>query len=275
MRDRIDASALYRAVWAWHFYAGLIVLPFLVLLATTGAVYLFKPEIDHAVYRDLIEVPARAQAAVPLAASVTAVERALDGRVEQVMLADRPDRSLRMLVRVASGEARTAYADPYDGRFLGSTPAGGVMQLIRKVHSLQYFGFWASSLIEIAAGWTIVLVAMGFFLWWPRGRRAGVVSIGGSPGTRRFWRDLHAVIGAFTAVVVLFLAVTGMPWSKFWGVQGWVDGIVGEQLATLTRQTPVVLYVDKSVRFERFVKVIDLLKANRLEKLSIVARGDR
>jgi biopolymer transport protein ExbD len=50
---------------------------------------------------------------------------------------------------------------------------------------------------------------------------------------------------------------------------------LGERLASLNRQTPVVLYVDKSVRFERFVKIIDLLKANQLEKLSIVARGDR
>jgi biopolymer transport protein ExbD len=50
---------------------------------------------------------------------------------------------------------------------------------------------------------------------------------------------------------------------------------LGKQLASLARQTPVVLYVDKSVRFDRFVTVIDLLKTNKLEKLSIVARGDR
>jgi biopolymer transport protein ExbD len=50
---------------------------------------------------------------------------------------------------------------------------------------------------------------------------------------------------------------------------------LGEQLSALTGQTPVVLYVDKSVRFERFVTVIDLLKANKLERLSIVARGGR
>jgi uncharacterized iron-regulated membrane protein len=39
-----------------------------------------------------------------------------------------------------------------------------------------------------------------------------------------FWRDLHAVTGAFSAAVILFLAVTGMPWSLFWGdhVQRWV-----------------------------------------------------
>ncbi|MET0071315.1 MAG: TonB system transport protein ExbD [Candidatus Thiodiazotropha sp.] len=50
---------------------------------------------------------------------------------------------------------------------------------------------------------------------------------------------------------------------------------LGRELALLTAQTPVVLYVDKSVPFDRFVTVIDLLKANKLEKLSIVARGNR
>ncbi|MES9944644.1 MAG: biopolymer transporter ExbD [Candidatus Thiodiazotropha sp.] len=51
------------------------------------------------------------------------------------------------------------------------------------------------------------------------------------------------------------------------------DGL-GEQLSLLIERTPVVLYVDKTVRFERFVTVIDLLKANKLETLSIVARGN-
>ena len=32
-----------------------------------------------------------------------------------------------------------------------------------------------------------------------------------------WWRDLHAVTGAFAGVVIFFLAFTGMPWSKFWG----------------------------------------------------------
>ncbi|HUO21731.1 MAG TPA: PepSY domain-containing protein, partial [Caulobacteraceae bacterium] len=51
----------------------------------------------------------------------------------------------------------------------------------------------------------------------------GVVSVRGSPSRRIFWRDLHAVTGAFAGAVILFLAVTGMPWSMFWGahVQKW------------------------------------------------------
>ncbi len=215
-------SPLYRAVWRWHFYAGLLIMPFLILLAVTGALYLFKPEIEHVVYRDMIEVSERGQPASPSAIE-TSVEHALRGEMLQVILPERPDRSVRALVRIPSGDVRTAYLDPYDARFLGSTDYGGVMQIVRKIHSLQLFGFWASSLIEIAAGWAIVMVLTGVFLWWPRGADSGVITIRGAPSSRRFWRDLHAVTGAFAGAFMLFLAVTGMPWSMFWGkqVQTW------------------------------------------------------
>ncbi|MBD3838367.1 PepSY domain-containing protein, partial [Brevundimonas sp.] len=47
-----DLSGAYRAVWRWHFYAGVFVMPVLMLLALTGGLYLFKDEIDGALYRD-------------------------------------------------------------------------------------------------------------------------------------------------------------------------------------------------------------------------------
>ena len=41
------AGAAYRTIWRWHFYAGLFVLPFILILSVTGAIYLFKPQIDR------------------------------------------------------------------------------------------------------------------------------------------------------------------------------------------------------------------------------------
>ena len=38
---------LYRTIWRWHFYAGLFVIPFILILSVTGAAYLFKPELDR------------------------------------------------------------------------------------------------------------------------------------------------------------------------------------------------------------------------------------
>ena len=32
----MTGAALYRTIWRWHFYAGLYVIPFLLMLATTG-----------------------------------------------------------------------------------------------------------------------------------------------------------------------------------------------------------------------------------------------
>ena len=220
----MDNRSLYNAVWRWHFIAGLLVLPFLLMMAITGGAYLFQPELDHLAYRRLEDVPVRAGAMAPPSIVIPKVEAALHGRVLLFTLAARPDRAVRLLVRAPSGETLTAFADPYDGHLIGATAYGGIMQLVRKIHSLQKFGFWASCLIEIVAGWAIVLVGTGLFLWWPRDKTAaGVVSVRGSPAKRVFWRDVHAVTGAFAGAVILFLAVTGMPWSMFWGahVQSW------------------------------------------------------
>lgn len=49
--------------------------------------------------------------------------------------------------------------------------------------------------------------------------------------------------------------------------------MLSEGLKELGRETPMVLRVDKAVRFEMFVSVIDLLKKYQLEKLSIETKG--
>nr|WP_250637309.1 PepSY domain-containing protein [Salipiger sp. CCB-MM3] len=50
---RAASAALYRAVWRWHFIAGLVILPFVLILAITGGIYLFKDEINDAAYQNL------------------------------------------------------------------------------------------------------------------------------------------------------------------------------------------------------------------------------
>jgi hypothetical protein len=50
------AGHFYRVVWRWHFYAGLFVVPFMVMLAVTGIIYLFKPQLDRLMYHDLMVV---------------------------------------------------------------------------------------------------------------------------------------------------------------------------------------------------------------------------
>lgn len=221
------STSLYRAVWRWHFYAGLLTLPFLVLLAVTGGLYLFRDEIDGLVYRDLKRVEAQAIAQTAPSAQVAAALGAFPGIVFKYLPPADAGASAEIGVKTADGRKLSVFVDPYGGRVLGEIPdKGSVMWVVRQLHSLAYLGPWGRGAIEIAGGWMILLVASGVYLWWPRGREGGALSVRGSPKRRMFWRDLHAVTGLFVGGVIVFLAVTGMPWSVLWGdtVNGWANG---------------------------------------------------
>ena len=36
----------YAAIWRWHFYAGMLCIPFVIWLALTGSIYLWRPQIE-------------------------------------------------------------------------------------------------------------------------------------------------------------------------------------------------------------------------------------
>lgn len=216
----MNESALYRRVWRWHFYAGLVCLPFLMLLAATGGLYLFKDPIENWVYRPLLTVDVKPGTPLSAEALVSRALVALPGTAVRFVSPPAPGRSAEVGVQTASAGVVAVYLDPADGRVLGQVAdASRLMTVIKHLHSLALVGQVANLWIEVVAGWAIVLVASGLFLWWPRGRSGGVLSIRGRPRERLWWRDLHAVTGCVAAAAILFLAVTGMPWSAFWGEQ--------------------------------------------------------
>lgn len=207
-------SAAYRTVWRMHFFAGLIALPFLMLMALTGAIYLFKPEIDDWQTRSVAAIaPSDAQTA-PSAWADAAIATA-PGRVATILVPERDDRAVRVTVETGDG-SRAVFVDPTDARVTGQARDEALTDLVAQIHSLSLFGLGLNILIELVAGWSMVLVATGVFLWWPRKRDAGVVTVKARAG-RPWWRDVHAVTGLYAGGVLFFLAATGMPWSAIWG----------------------------------------------------------
>ncbi len=208
-------SGPYRAVWRWHFYAGLLVLPFLMLMALTGGVYLFKSEIDDWRTRSVAAIQPGRPPSPPSEWSMAATAAA-PGRVAAVLVPDRPDRAVQVTVAGIDGSQKVVFVDPAGARVTGVRGAGGITETVKRIHSLIILGPGMNLVVEIVAGWAMILVATGVFLWWPRGRGAGVVTIRGRGG-RPLWRDLHAVTGLYAGGFIFFLAFTGMPWSTVWG----------------------------------------------------------
>ncbi|MCQ0971330.1 PepSY domain-containing protein [Paracoccus sp. TK19116] len=226
-RPRAAASDLYRAVWRWHFYAGLLVLPFLITLSLTGAAYLFRDEIDAIVHADIKRVAVQEGETLRPEQLVASALTSVPGRAVKYTDPPAADLSAEVTVASDSGQRMAVYVNPYEGNVLGARPdRSTVMWTVRYLHSLRYFGPVARGIIEIVGGWTILLVGTGIFLWWPRGQQGGVVSVRGQPRRRIFWRDTHAVPGIFVGSFIVFLAITGLPWSQVWGgkVNEWANG---------------------------------------------------
>lgn len=225
--SRAGASDLYRAVWRWHFYAGLLVLPFMITLAVTGALYLFDDQIDRIVHSDVKRVAVQPDRPLGAEQMVAAALTFQLGTAVKFTGPPAPDASAEVTVVAASGTRMAVNVDPYDGHVLGARPdQSTLMWTVRHLHSLRLFGPVARGIIEIVGGWSILLVGTGIYLWWPRQQAGGVVSVRGTPRRRVFWRDLHAVTGLAVGGFIVFLAVTGMPWSNIWGgkVNEWANG---------------------------------------------------
>jgi len=217
---RVSREAVYRAVWRWHFYAGLICLPFLILLSTTGALYLFKDEINAALFPRRFVVPASDRPSLGPDRLVYVASQAVPDAAPLTYLDPAGPTDPAVVTMAKDGEKTLVSLDPRSGDVVGRvTPDGDVMMVIRRLHSLSYFGPVANGIVEVVAGFLIVLVLTGTYLWWPRGQVGGVVTVRGDPRRRVWWRDLHAVTGFVAGGGLLFLALTGLPWSIVWGQQ--------------------------------------------------------
>ncbi|MGE0742832.1 MAG: PepSY-associated TM helix domain-containing protein [Hyphomonadaceae bacterium] len=206
-----------RAVWRWHFYAGLFCIPFVLWLAITGSIYLFRPQIEAMMDRpytqlDLTGAPTSASAQV-----FHAIAAVPGGTLAAYQLPAAPDSAVQILVD--RGEERfRVYVHPETGAVLKLiNDDQRFMRQIFHLHGELLMGDRGSLIVELAACWAIVMIVTGLILWWPRGARG----LGGVlyPRLRKafFWRDLHAVVGVWVSALALFLLVTGLPWTNNWG----------------------------------------------------------
>jgi len=210
----------YNLAWRWHFYAGLFVAPFMVMLALTGIIYLFKPQLDPLMYGDLLNVPAghHALAADDLLKQVR--QAYPEGQVKQYLPPVNAERSAQFVV-IDKGRELNVFIDPYHGDILGEQDAKNNLQaMARAIHGELLIGTVGDRLVEMAAGWGVVLVVSGLYLWWPRGQSsAGVLWPRWNVRGRLFWRDLHVVLGFWGAAFLLVMLLSGMTWTGFWGKQ--------------------------------------------------------
>lgn len=213
-----NSRALYRTIWRWHFYAGIFCIPFVIVLALTGAIYLFKPYYENWQEAQFHQLPTTGERLLPNQQIQAAIDAVPGGKFLSYRLPQHSNESV--LVKVQADRQWQVFVNPHTGEVVGKQESDWqLMNIVKTIHGELLIGDVGSILVELAACWAIVLIVTGLYLWWPRNARgmAGVIYPRLRNGSRTFWRDLHAVTGIWISALALFLLVTGLPWAMVWG----------------------------------------------------------
>ena len=250
----VQPARYYALFWRWHFFAALIVIPFVLWQSTTGTLYLWSQwwvDRAHPELRFVPPIGATASPSLQVAAAIGAIgndANAISGSamahmhmgtamgpngkamqvtspaakgapVLDVLLPDDPKRSTTVLLQDTSGLPYPVFVNPHNGRVLGSLRAvEWVPGWSRSLHGGWPMGESGSWLLELGDCWAIVMIATGFYLWWPRGRRLSeLLRPRFGSGTRVLLRDLHSIVAVLFSFIFLFFLVSALPWTSFWG----------------------------------------------------------
>ena len=241
--DSDRASRRWRTIWRVHFYSGVLSVPFVLLMAVTGLVILYEQPI-----RDWSQGTLRTVTDTGVWASFDQQEQAVEAtypHASVVSMTVPRSRSVSTIFGLENGYE--VFVNPYNAKVLGSDdPAGGITGLSRRLHgflnndklkiSLPSVGAFfdhgsvmreyvvGDLMLEMLGCWGIVLAASGLYLWWPRASKTARAKTGRrwfnirlTKKGRARWRDMHAVPGVVLCGLLVFVLMSGMPWSAYWG----------------------------------------------------------
>jgi len=250
-------AALRPLVLRIHFYAGVLVAPFLAVVSLTGLAYVFSPQLNSVLYADELHLGLHTGAPRPLDEQVVAALAAHpDGTLASLVVPADPDRTTGVVLAVpglAEDVQRTVYIDPYTATVRGAldtwldTPPA--QTTLDGLHRNLLLGEPGRIYSELAASWLWVLVLGGLVLWigrtvgHRRARRAAALllpPVSARPGRRRLlgW---HGVTGAWLTVALLFISATGLTWSTYAGdrFSAMVTAVHGSSLQLAAEPVPV------------------------------------
>ncbi|WP_405019984.1 PepSY domain-containing protein [Kitasatospora sp. NBC_00070] len=215
-----------------HFYAGILIAPFLLVAAVSGLLYAGSYQIERFVYADQLTVSRVGGTALPLSRQIEAATAAHpDGTFALVRTSDDPAATTQVLLNVPTldeGLKLAVFVDPYTAEVRGALESYGssgalpFRAWLSKLHANLQLGEPGRIYSELAASWLWVVVLGGLALWFGRRRKRYARPEGGLTGRRRAL-SWHGAIGLWAAVGLLGLSATGLTWSTYAGEH--IDGL--------------------------------------------------
>ncbi|PIE09580.1 MAG: hypothetical protein CSA72_11890 [Rhodobacterales bacterium] len=229
-----SAQRFYFAAWRWHFYAGLFVIPFLLMLTITG----FIMQVDNGLSNQLGYAPRVEVKGEPLPPSTLgkAALEEVPGQMIQYVTPEADNRAAFFVIRNPADAkpgmkpweipAKTVAVDPYTAEIVSvNDKTKTVYAWANDIHGTLLLGTTGDRIIEAAVSLTLLLIATGLYMWWPRDRGALSALVPNlTKRGRALFKELHVIGGVWVSVFLLLFVLSGLAWAGVWGgkfVQPW------------------------------------------------------
>lgn len=231
---RTRANGLTAVLVRLHFYAGLLIGPFLLIATLSGGLYAVAPTLEQLLYRSYLHAETTGPA-LPVAEQIRAAQQVHpDLTVTAVRPASEPGETTRVLFDDPTlGESlrRAVFIDPAaaqpqgDLAVYGSSSALPARTWISQLHRNLHLGEPGRIYSELAASWLWVIALGGLWLWVSRYRRmtartstgARLFTINRESTGRSRTLGWHGAVGLWIVAGLIFLSATGLTWSTYVG----------------------------------------------------------
>ncbi|MDF2047847.1 PepSY-associated TM helix domain-containing protein [Microbacterium sp. Kw_RZR3] len=220
-------TALLRRV---HFFAGILVGPFILVAAVSGGLYALTPTIEKMVYSHELTATSTL-VGMPLADQIEAAEAYVGSGASPVAVRPAPGATTRVMFTdetLPESTTRAIFVDPATAEIRGDLPVYGtsgalpVRHWISDLHRSLHLGAPGRWYSELAASWLGIVALAGLGLWIGRfvrsrrGRRDLLRPNRSHRGYRRL-SGWHSAVGIWVVLGAIFLSATGITWSTFAG----------------------------------------------------------
>ncbi|WP_235988931.1 PepSY-associated TM helix domain-containing protein [Aquibacillus kalidii] len=219
--EKRPRRSISQIIWRWHMYGGIVIAPFLIMLAITGSIYLFKPQIEQFLYDDYLNVVEQEEK-LPPSTHIAAVQKEYpEAEITRYRPGEGTTRSAEVKVN-NNGNYLTIFVNPYTAEIVGElNDQHRIIDRIEEFHGELMLGTFGDRIVELVACWTLILILTGMYIWMPKTKFKifGTILPRFKSGKRILIRDLHAIPGFWLSVAITFLVITGLLWSGFWGTK--------------------------------------------------------
>jgi uncharacterized iron-regulated membrane protein len=213
---------LFSSFWRWHFYASIVVIPILAMLSITGLTWMFRYEIQAAIHPGVvsgfshenpktIDEQAKSVLASYPDATILSVTEPWDDRATQFVISQE-DLTTQVFVNPETATVTGAI-----------DPSTEIQDFAIRLHGDLTVGRWGDAVIELVACWAIVMALTGYYMYLKRRKARNQASKTEKSEKKSNifsaarLRAKHGFTGAVAGVGILFLVVSGLPWTGFWG----------------------------------------------------------